>query len=121
MNSFEIFLAAQTSGAAGWIAERASLSGVDGAGAAFSLVDSPNFDRIFADNAYRHDAVTEYITTSAQNWGSILTGVDYNTHGFTNDSLKLIERNSSAPNNDVCALVLVSVEAEICFKRFSIF
>ena len=34
MNSFEIFLAAQTSGAAGWIAERASLSGVDGAGAA---------------------------------------------------------------------------------------
>ncbi|MBQ9552419.1 MAG: alkaline phosphatase family protein [Clostridia bacterium] len=68
--------------------EHVFIIGVDGAGAAFELVDSPNFDRIFADNAYRHNAVTEYITTSAQNWGSILLGVDYETHGMTNDSTK---------------------------------
>lgn len=66
--------------------EHVFIIGVDGAGAAFSKVDSPNFDRIFADNAYTHTSVTEYITTSAQNWGSILTGVDYETHGMTNDS-----------------------------------
>ena len=66
--------------------EHVFIIGIDGAGAAFEKVDSPNFDRIFADNAYRHNAVTEYITTSAQNWGSILLGVDYETHGMTNDS-----------------------------------
>lgn len=68
--------------------EHVFIIGVDGAGAAFSQVDSPNFDRIFAENAYRHNAHTEYITTSAQNWGSILLGVDYETHGMTNESTR---------------------------------
>ena len=68
--------------------EHVFIIGIDGAGAAFDNVDSPNFDRIFADNAYRHNAHTEYITTSAQNWGSILLGVDYETHGMTHDSTK---------------------------------
>ena len=75
--------------------------GVDGAGAAFSQVESPCFDAIFGDFAYRHDAHTEDVTISAQNWGSILTGVDYKTHGFTNDSLKKNERDSSAPNHSI--------------------
>lgn len=75
--------------------------GVDGAGAAFSQVESPCFDAIFGDFAYRHDAHTEVVTISAQNWGSILTGVDYTTHGFTNDSLKKNERDSSAPNHSI--------------------
>ena len=44
--------------------------GVDGAVAAYSKVSSPNIDRIFADYAYRHNAKTENITISAQNWGS---------------------------------------------------
>lgn len=66
--------------------EHVFIIGIDGAGAAFEKVDSPNFDRIFADNAFIHNAKTEYITTSAQNWGSILLGVDYETHGMTNDS-----------------------------------
>ena len=66
--------------------EHVFIIGVDGAGAAFEQVESPNFDRIFADNAYIHNAHTEYITTSAQNWGSILLGVDYETHGMTNGS-----------------------------------
>ena len=75
--------------------------GVDGAGAAFSQVQSPGFDDIFGCFAYRHDAHTEKVTISAQNWGSILTGVDYKTHGFTNTNLKLISRDSSAKNHSI--------------------
>ena len=49
--------------------------GVDGAGAAFKDVETPCFDEIFSDGAVRYDAHSEDITISAQNWGSILTGV----------------------------------------------
>ena len=69
--------------------------GVDGAGAAFEKTDTPCFDAIFSDYAYRHDAATEYDTTSAPNWGSILTGVPYDVHGFTNDSIEAAERDST--------------------------
>lgn len=75
--------------------------GVDGAGAAFSQVSSPSFDAIFSNFAYRHDAQTEKVTISAQNWGSILTGVDYKTHGFTNTNLKIIQRNSDSKNHSI--------------------
>ncbi len=75
--------------------------GVDGAGAAFSQVKSPGFDDIFGGFAYRHDAQTEKVTISAQNWGSILTGTDYRTHGFTNTNLKVIARDSSASNHSI--------------------
>lgn len=75
--------------------------GVDGCGAAWEKVDSPNFDRIFADNAYRYNAHTEYITVSAQNWGSILTGVAYDVHKFDNGWCENNERDSSSGNNTV--------------------
>ncbi|MBR2731984.1 MAG: alkaline phosphatase family protein, partial [Clostridia bacterium] len=81
--------------------EHVFIIGVDGGGAAFEQVESPNFDRIFADNAYTHHGTAEYITTSAQNWGSILTGVDYETHGFTNDSTGKNSRGSDSPNNSI--------------------
>ena len=81
--------------------EHVFIIGVDGLGASLEKVDSPNFDRIFADNAYRHDAVTEYVTVSAQNWGSILTGVEYTTHGFTNGWCEENERGSDSGNNTV--------------------
>ena len=61
--------------------------GIDGLGATFSKVSSPNFDRIFKNYAYRHNAQCEYVTISAQNWGSILTGVAYDVHGYTNSSI----------------------------------
>ena len=61
--------------------------GVDGAGMAFEKVSSPNIDRIFSNYALRHDTKTENITYSAQNWGSILTGVACETHKYTNDSI----------------------------------
>ncbi|MBR5409954.1 MAG: alkaline phosphatase family protein [Clostridia bacterium] len=81
--------------------ERVFIIGIDGLGATFDMVDSPNFDRIFADNAYRYDAHTEYVTVSAQNWGSILTGVDYTTHGLTNDCCEDNERTSADENNTI--------------------
>ncbi|MBQ6266936.1 MAG: alkaline phosphatase family protein [Clostridia bacterium] len=81
--------------------EHVFIIGVDGAGGAFGQVDTPNFDRIFADNAYTHNGKAEYLTISAQNWGSILTGVDYETHGFTNDSTGDISRSSDSPNNSI--------------------
>ncbi len=77
--------------------------GIDGLGASFEKVDSPNFDRIFADNAYRYNAHTEYITTSAQNWGAILTGVPYDVHGMTNDTTDISQpkRTSESDNNTI--------------------
>ncbi len=75
--------------------------GVDGAGAAFSKVDSPNFDKIFGNYAFRHDGRSEDITISAQNWGSILTGVACKTHGFTNDSIAAKQRDSSSANHSI--------------------
>ena len=77
------------------------ICGIDGLGATWDKVDSPNFDRIFADDAYRHNAHTEYITTSAQNWGSILTGVPYDVHGFTNDWCSNNERDSTSDNHSI--------------------
>ena len=81
--------------------EHVFIIGIDGLGATFEKVESPNFDRIFADNAYRHDAHTEYVTVSAQNWGSILTGVDYTTHGFDNGWCEENERNSDSGKNSI--------------------
>ncbi len=75
--------------------EHVFIIGIDGAGATFGQVDTPNFDRIFADNAYRHNAITEYVTISAQNWGAILLGVDYETHGMTNDTTKETRHTSA--------------------------
>ena len=77
------------------------ICGIDGLGASWEKVDSPNFDRIFADDAYRYNAHTEYITTSAQNWGSILTGVAYDVHGFTNDWCADNERDSTSDNHSI--------------------
>ena len=72
--------------------------GVDGLGAALTKVSSPNFDRIFGNYAFRHDAKTEYATISAQNWGSILTGVAYNTHKYTNESIANNAKTSKSNN-----------------------
>lgn len=69
--------------------------GVDGAGQFFRDADTPNFDRIFADGAVDYTARTETIAVSAQNWGSILTGVSYLRHLLTNPSAAKRERDSS--------------------------
>lgn len=69
--------------------------GVDGAGRFFKDVNTPNFDRIFADGAVDYTARTEMVTVSAQNWGSILSGVSYLRHGLTNDKAGETQRDSS--------------------------
>ena len=69
--------------------------GVDGAGHFFDTVDTPEFDRIFADGAVTYAARAETVTVSAQNWGSILTGVSFLRHLMTNDSIDANERDSS--------------------------
>ncbi len=81
--------------------ENVFIIGVDGVGAAFQKVDTPEFDRIFSSRAYRYDAKTEYVTVSAQNWGSILTGVAYDVHGLTNDGCSVTPRYSTDANNTV--------------------
>ena len=74
--------------------EHVVIIGIDGAGAAFEKCDTPNFDRIFEQNAFTHKSVTEYVTVSAQNWGSILTGVTYDMHGLDNDVTGKQQRTS---------------------------
>lgn len=85
--------------------ENVFIIGVDGVGAAFEKVDTPNFDRIFKNGAYTHTASTEYVTVSAQNWGSILTGVAYDVHGLTNDMVAAESRYSTDENKTVFAYV----------------
>lgn len=75
--------------------------GVDGAGAAWEKTDTPNVDRIFKENALRYNCHSEYVTVSAQNWGSILCGVAYDVHGFTNGYIEENERSSDAANNSI--------------------
>lgn len=76
--------------------EHVFIIGIDGAGAAFGKenLETPNFDRIFKKNAYTHTAITETVTVSAQNWGSILTGVTYDMHGLDNDVTGKKQRTS---------------------------
>lgn len=68
--------------------------GIDGAGRFFRDADTPNFDRIFENGAVNYTARAETITTSAQNWGAILTGVSYLQHKLTNDVTGETERSS---------------------------
>ncbi|MBQ6420548.1 MAG: alkaline phosphatase [Clostridia bacterium] len=84
---------AQTDGSFGAY-KHVFIIGVDGAGRFFKDADTPNFDRIFADGAVDYTARAETITTSAQNWGAILTGVSYLTHGLTNEITGQKERTS---------------------------
>ena len=81
--------------------ERVFIIGVDGAGRFFNEANAPNFDRIFADGAVDYTARAEIITTSAQNWGAILTGVSYSKHGLTNDILANNERSSDTANPSI--------------------
>lgn len=68
--------------------------GIDGAGRFFNEAETPNFDRIFEDGAVDYTARAEIITTSAQNWGAILTGVSYLTHKMDNSITGETERTS---------------------------
>lgn len=68
--------------------------GIDGAGRFIKDADTPNFDRIFENGAVDYTARAEMLTISAQNWGSILTGVSYLKHGMSNESTDIEEKTS---------------------------
>lgn len=95
--------------------EHVFIIGVDGAGRFFGEAETPNFDRIFADGAVTHTARAETITVSAQNWGSILTGVSYLQHGMTNDSTGANERSSDTKYPSIFTYVRKAMpDAELC-------
>ncbi len=73
--------------------EHVFIIGIDGAGSFIQDGTTPNFNRIFADGAVNFRSRTEMITVSAQNWGSILSGVSYLKHGLTNNKAKKTERS----------------------------
>ena len=66
--------------------------GIDGAGSFIQDGTTLNFNRIFAEGAVNYRTRTEMVTISAQNWGSILSGVSYLKHGLTNNKAKDKER-----------------------------
>ena len=65
------------------IYEHVIVIGVDGAGVFFQNVDTPNYDRIFANGATTYTAQTEYPSHSAESWASLLHGVTCEYHGVT--------------------------------------
>lgn len=74
------------------------LIGVDGAGAFFSEQRTPNVYKIFNNDhsATTRTCITSLETSSAQCWGSMLTGVSSDVHRFNNDSIE-VNRNTQFP------------------------
>ena len=64
---------------------RVMIFGIDGAGDYFSKCDVPNFDRIFGHGSRTFSALSQFPTISAQNWGSVLHGLTFQTHKLTNE------------------------------------
>ncbi len=64
--------------------ERALIIGVDGAGGYFGEMDTPNFDRVFANGSVTYTGLSQKPTVSAQNWTAMLHGVTYQTHCIDN-------------------------------------
>ena len=78
--------------------------GVDGAGGFFKQADTPQFDRIFASGAVSYTARAETVTISAENWGAILSGVSYLTHGLNNGIVASEERGGDVKYPTVFSL-----------------
>lgn len=71
--------------------------GADGAGAFFKDTITPNVDEIFADYAYTYEMLAPLPTISAQCWGSMLHGVDPDSHGLTNEIIAEREYDVGSP------------------------
>lgn len=74
----------------GYIYDRVAVIGIDGAGGWFDKCDTPNFDRIFSDGSVTFTGLSQYPTTSAHNWTSMLHGVRYQKHKINNEKAKSI-------------------------------
>ena len=65
--------------------DRVCIIGVDGAGGYFGKMDTPEFDRVFANGSVTYTGLAQFPTISAQNWTSMLHGVRCQKHKITND------------------------------------
>ena len=82
--------------------KRVIFIGVDGAGTYFREMDTPNFDKIFAEGKITWEAKAPVPTNSAPGWCSMFYGVSFAVHGvdnpkaettpFENDTLKSVFR-----------------------------
>ena len=70
----------------GQVYEHVVIFGVDGAGGYFGDMDTPNFDRIFANGSVTYKGMSQYPTVSAQNWGAMIHGVRFQKHKVDNDT-----------------------------------
>lgn len=64
--------------------ERVIIFAVDGVGSSISKVDTPNFDRIFAEGCVTYEAKATVPTISAPSWGAMFYGVRAKVHATTN-------------------------------------
>ncbi len=64
--------------------EHVVIFGVDGAGDYFKEGVTPNFDRIFGNGAKTFTGISQYPTSSGENWASMFTGVTVQTHKINN-------------------------------------
>lgn len=63
------------------------LIGIDGTRSdAFQQANTPNIDGLLANATYTYDAWHTCITWSGPSWSSILTGVNWNKHGVTDNN-----------------------------------
>ena len=82
-----------------YIYKYAVIVGIDGMGNFNKDTDTPNMDRIFASGAKTLYALSMYPTISAQNWGSMLLGLDPEVHKMTNGSIsENINENDLTPS-----------------------
>lgn len=65
--------------------QRVLFFGVDGAGNYFDPEDTPNFYRIFGEGNINLEAWSQFPTTSAHNWTSMMHGVRFQTHLVDNN------------------------------------
>ena len=72
--------------------ERVIIFAVDGAGAAVSKVDTPNFDRIFGEGCVTYEAKATIPTMSAPGWGAVFYGVRGSVHSIDNTTANRIHK-----------------------------
>lgn len=76
---------------------RVILFGADGAGTFFEQANTPCLDTMFKDGAFCRRMLVELPSASAENWGSMLHGVDRQTHGLTNWTAGVQEFPADSP------------------------
>jgi len=77
--------------------KRVAILGVDGMGHFNAQAETPYMDELFANGAVTYDALTASKTDSGPCWGSMLLGVDFETHGLSNKVVRFTPRDPASP------------------------